>query len=619
LQNGLDVYLYPDKKVKNTAIETTVKVGMKAEDEKNAGISHLVEHIVFRDKRLEDRDYVDLFEKEGASYVNGYTSFYTTRYVTTIKSEKSYWIVKQFAQMLLDKNITKDDLEAERGALQVEIGAFTWADKYAPTIEHGLDFIKELFPSRYDFYKDEFGLDIKDDDKKLIPRSIYRLNNQKFSFDDVMKYYNDYYYPSNMTLKIVGNFDLPKMKETIEKSFGNFPRSSGKSVENKLYKTAKLNKKPYEQYAIGINSNRAIIGTKFIVDDPKKLIVLKSYVNNLAQRLSKVFRNKNGESYDVHGSYERYQNAALATISFNAKHNSFDKNIKYTQQQIAKESNGNLSNETILKALQDSEKEFDSYGHDYLSLMHLIINYQDFNKLFGDEKTPYEVLKEITPKEFKTILKDSFTDQNRYKFIIRDYSFFPHEVTLFSIFIILIMFYFIDRFFGAKIHKRIMFERRLTSRFISLLVIISAIFISALITEWIYYFVTKALPIGYLWKSNYDAPLSYIQYLLDFIISLLVLYFVVKKLYSWFYIKLFITDDSLILSGVKNIKIATDDIKDINITKWKPSLFTKVYGLSPLFWKPLVEITLKNNTKIYVRAKNAKHLKDDLNFIINRG
>jgi len=616
LKNGLEVYLYPDNKAKNTAIDLDVKVGRKAENENSAGISHLVEHLVFRDARIEGRDYLDLFEKNGASYVNGYTSHYKTQYVTTIKSEKSYWIVEQFAQMLLDKNVTQTDLDAERGALQVEIGEFTWADRFLPVIKKGLDFIKDLFPPQPDFYKDEFGIDLKDEEIKHLPRSVYRFNNQKFTLNDVLEHYKDYYYPSNMILNVVGNFDLSKMQETIEKSFGKFENRKGKTVEKKVYKIAKLNKKPYEQYAIGVNRNSATIGTKFIADDPKKVIILKSYVKNLAERLNRIFRNKNGESYGAYGSYERYQDAAIAIVSFNTEHNAFDKNIIYAQKQIKKEINGGLTNEKIFEALKNSEKEFSSYEHDHNSLMDILFSYQNFQKVFNDTKTPYEILKSITPQEFKTTVQEAFTPKNRYKYIVRDYSFFPHEVSIFVLFITIVMFYFINKFFGAKIYKRIMIERRLTGRFVSFLVILSAIVISAIITEWIFYFVTKSIPVTHLLRSDYDAPLSYAIYLIDFIISIVVLYFVVKKLYKWFYTKLFITDKTLVLSGVKNRYIDIKEIENIDTARWNPSIIGQIYGVSLLFWKPLLKIVLQNTDVIYLRTTNAKHLKEDLEFIL---
>jgi len=84
LSNGLEVYLLPDEKSKNIHIEVDVKVGMGVEDANNAGLSHLVEHIVFRDQRVEDSDYYDIIKDKGATFVNGYTTYYKTQYLATI-------------------------------------------------------------------------------------------------------------------------------------------------------------------------------------------------------------------------------------------------------------------------------------------------------------------------------------------------------------------------------------------------------------------------------------------------------------------------------------------------------------------------------------------------------
>jgi predicted Zn-dependent peptidase len=70
LDNGADIYLLADKKSVNTTIAMKVKTGYAIEDEKTYGLSHLVEHIVFRDKDIPHRDYLDYFKENGATYVN---------------------------------------------------------------------------------------------------------------------------------------------------------------------------------------------------------------------------------------------------------------------------------------------------------------------------------------------------------------------------------------------------------------------------------------------------------------------------------------------------------------------------------------------------------------------
>jgi len=77
------------------------------------------------------------------------------------------------------------------------------------------------------------------------------------------------------------------MKKTINSVFGKFENKKGKTVEKKIHKVATLKNKPFRQFKIGLDTKRnvATIGTKFIADDPKKALILKSYTKDLAQRL----------------------------------------------------------------------------------------------------------------------------------------------------------------------------------------------------------------------------------------------------------------------------------------------------------------------------------------------
>jgi len=617
LGNGLNVYLYPDNKAKNTQIIVDVKVGMKAENKENAGLSHLVEHIVFRDQRVKDKDYLDFFKDEGATFVNGYTQQYKTQYLTTIGADKSYWIVEQFAQMLLDKNVTDEDLKSERGALQVEIGEVTWVDRYLPNFGKIFENIENIVPDMENFYKDEFGIYDKDDEIKYMPKSIYRQNNQNFTLEEVMKHYDDYYYPSNIILNVAGNFDLNQMKITIEQSFGKFANKNGKTIEKKHRKIAKLNLMPYERYDISMNGNKASIGTKFISNDPKKIIILDSYVNDLSSRLNKIFRNKNGESYGVHGYTFQEHNAAVALIHFSSPHNAFDKNIEYVKNQIQKESNGKLTDEQIAEALKASRIEYSAIEHDSTSLMNMIFDYQGFNKTFSETKTPYEILDSITPEEFKLVVKEAFVSKNYYQKLYRDYYFFPYDFIIFISLLILLTFYMIYRLFTVKINKRnIRMQRKLTGWFLSILIIASSIIIAGILTAWLVYFMLKLSPISYLWINGYDMPISYIVYFIDFAFSLLITYIVIKLFFNWLYIKLYATEHSIILSGVKSKYIKHHDIKSLEVVSWKPSLWRDIHGLSLLFWKPLLKVTLNHDDIIYLRASNAQHLKYDLESIV---
>ncbi len=617
LDNGLKVYLYPDNKAKNTAINVDVKVGMKAEEKEDAGISHLVEHIVFRDARVKDRDYLDLFKDEGASYVNGYTGYYKTKYVATIEADKSYWIVEQFAQMLLDKNVTHKDLESERGALQVEIGEATWVDKYLPDGENIIYGLKNIIPDSEDFYKDEFGVDLKEREPRYQSSSTYRLNNQDFTFEDVLKHYNEYYYPSNMSLIVVGNFELEKMIDTVEIYFGKFTKKKGKSVLNKYKNLATLNNKPYNKYDIGTDGSSAAIGAKIISDDPKKEIILDSYVNDLARRLNVIFRNKNGESYGAYGSYYQYYGAAVASVSFSAEHSALDKNIQYAKNQISTDISGNLTDKQINEALEISKKQYNNFEHNSESLMEMVFSYQKFYEMHDETKTPLELLSSVTLEQFRTTIKEAFTSKNLYQNINRDYHFFPHDFTIYVFLLVFLFLYIIYKFFSVKIADRdIRMQRRLTGRFVSFLLIFLSLVIATILAEWLFYFTVKLFPISPLWENGYDTPTSYLIHLVDLLISLFIIYIVVKKLFGWFYIKLFATNHTIILSGARNKFIQMADIRNIEVENWSFSKLGKPHGISLMFWKPILKITSHKHETIYLRSTNASELKTDLEYII---
>ena len=59
LDNGMQVYLLSNDKSVNTQVEIEVAVGTDIETDENHGISHLVEHMVFRDQRVPHHDYMD--------------------------------------------------------------------------------------------------------------------------------------------------------------------------------------------------------------------------------------------------------------------------------------------------------------------------------------------------------------------------------------------------------------------------------------------------------------------------------------------------------------------------------------------------------------------------------
>lgn len=121
LNNGLGVYFAPSEETNLTSIRVEVDVGWEAEKKGNWGVSHLLEHVLFRDKGLRDEmTYLQLIKEAGGS-ANGTTQRRLTAYFGTIPSAKGEWLMDNFAKMLIVEKIDAEYVRKEKAELGVTI------------------------------------------------------------------------------------------------------------------------------------------------------------------------------------------------------------------------------------------------------------------------------------------------------------------------------------------------------------------------------------------------------------------------------------------------------------------------------------------------------------------
>jgi len=305
---------------------------------------------------------------------------------------------------------------------------------------------------------------------------------------------------------------------------------------------------------------------------------------------------------------QEYRNAAIAQLSFNAPHSSFDKHIKTAQSWIEKESQGDINDTIISAALKQRKNKYDAVEHDVSSLMDSVDNYIYYKRFFPNQsKTPYQLLESITPEYFKKVLKETFTPEHKYMLVHRDYVLFPYEGALLAFILFIVSIYFFLRFVSARVPKRkVVLKRRLTNFLGIFLIAIMIGMVSEFVDEWVEYL------IGVINPQLYDIPKSYLFLILEAIIDIVITYFVLKLFFRWFYLTLFVTDKQLILSGVNERYIDLHRIKKLEVVPYFPRPWGKIYGNSFFFWKKLLKMTLDDGEELYIRSFNAKHLKEDL-------
>ncbi|MEH0021781.1 MAG: insulinase family protein [Desulfobacter sp.] len=612
LDNGLQVYLLGNAKAVNTQMSVTVDVGTEIEDEGTFGLSHLVEHMVFRDERVPHRDFLDYFEDEGATYVNGFTSLYETEFQVVIDSSKSYWAVETLSQMLFDKQLSGQDLAAELGAIQTEIGEERWYEKYLWRLGR---FLEAVWPPQDDFYLESFGLDFS---REMPPHFKSRQTYRNVTLEDVLTHYHTYYYPANMTLKVAGNFEPEQMKSMIREVYGPVARTGSASARSPAEAPVMTNRS-FVRFIEGNDENLGYIGARYILDDYKKYIVLDAYVSDLAERLQQILRNRKGATYSIDPHHFGTEKAMVASIRFDGLRKEFETNIDTVREQIREDLEG-LSDDAVQEALNSYQKIYQAIENDSSSLMNLIDTVQYLRKYQGiTDRTGFEIFRSITPEAFRGIVAETFRPENTYSYIYRDYYFFPYEMPVVSIFSLLLLggAYFnvnrLDKFRkGIRYTRReVVMTRRLSNRFLGFMVFAACTYLTSWSTDWIWFLGQKLVTGDGFFRRTIDVPHIYILTFTDPLMYA-ALFLVIYRTLFRYYARMDVTETGICLVGNRAEFIPKEAIAGLSVEKWRPGNFRKTIGYGLLFWRPVLKIKTTRGRDLFLRSANAVHLKEDL-------
>jgi len=410
------------------------------------------------------------------------------------------------------------------------------------------------------------------------------------------------------------------MEELIKKLFSNDRTGTKKTIEAPF--TAQLNGKPFVLHNSGtINKNHGYIGTKYILDNYKKYLVIDSYTMHLATKMQQLLRNKLGQTYSVNDFYQRSRDAVYTGITFGSLHEEFESNLQIIQDKIAKDYVA-MDTAEIEEALEQSKLYYTSLEHDSQTLFDLVDTQEyihTYHGLYGS--TPYEIFSSITPNYFQEELQRTFTPQNSYLLTYRDYYFFPFDMTLIAFLMLAIIIYISKKAFkifslknGIKLYtdRDIRFSRRVSSKFFSIIFFIVVFIISTWIDAWIeHYFYNLFFDNPY-YMTTISQPSIYLVHISSFIFFILIYLLILNLVMKNYKAKMDVTDQTINFIGAFLHSIKKEDIKEVQTVPWSLNKLSRTFGFTVLFYKPLVMLHATDGSIIYIRSKNAKELEEDL-------
>ncbi len=201
LTNGLTVIGEANKSAKSSAVGFFVKTGARDEDLKINGVSHFLEHMVFKGTQcLSPFEVNEAFDRTGAQY-NAFTSEENTVFYAAVLPEYLAEITKLWIEMMRPA-LRTEDFNIEKNVIKEEIA----------------------------MYKDQPNYDVIDRCRALYfaghPCGHSVLGNEEtidaMSAEQMREYFWSRYAPNNMVAAFAGNFNWDEIKDIVEAGCGGW-------------------------------------------------------------------------------------------------------------------------------------------------------------------------------------------------------------------------------------------------------------------------------------------------------------------------------------------------------------------------------------------------------------
>ena len=296
LKNGLRVLLVPCE-AESVAVGLFIASGSRHEDAKSAGISHFIEHMLFKGTPTRTPlDITQAIEGRGGNF-NACTGEESTCYFAHLPCEYLVEAVDILSDMYLRATIPANEFAREKQVVIEEIKMY--ADEPDAVAMENLQ--RNLFP------KSTLGAPVAGTPESLLPLKPA----------DLKRYIKSHYLPNNTVVVIVGNFEESYALRAVSERFRRcsdvrmLRRTDDQPLSGKpIAETMVAKDIAQAQLALGYRT--------FGIADKRKYaaIVMDAILGRgMSSRLFQEVREKRGLSYDISSRMQFFQDAGMFTIT----------------------------------------------------------------------------------------------------------------------------------------------------------------------------------------------------------------------------------------------------------------------------------------------------------------
>lgn len=334
LDNGLRIISCHMPGMESAAIGVWIGVGGRFEEEKTHGISHLIEHLLFKGTKKRSSPQISRTIEGVGGHINAYTSEEYTCYMVKVRGKHQRLAIDVLGDMVSNPLFSPEDIEKERLVVKEEIHMI---------LDHPAHYVGELVHQLM-WPGHPLGRMLSGTEESI--DSIRR--------EDILNFCSRNYFPRNILISAAGNVDMKDLIKDAKRYIAKKPGYKTPKITafkpRQTQPEVKIITKPTEQIHV-------CMGVRAVPrEDPDRYTVkLLSTIlgENMSSRLFQIIREKHGLSYDISSGVSYFKDTGGFIISSGVKQNKLEKFLELTLSELEK-----IKKNSVTQSELNRAKEF---------------------------------------------------------------------------------------------------------------------------------------------------------------------------------------------------------------------------------------------------------------------
>lgn len=296
LPNGMTVLVKEVHSAPVVAVNAWVRVGSVHELEKEKGITHFIEHMLFKGTEKLKVGELDRRIKAAGGYNNAHTRYESTDFIDVLPSDKFSEALETMADALQHSTFDAGELDRERNVVLEEL--------HRAQDNPGFEAWNKLTHLIFEKHPYKF------------PVIGYKDLLTTMNRDALVGYWKKWYRPQNIVFVVVGDVKAAEVQASVAKALGSWQATASKPAPFPSEAPAKALK--LEEFSGDIKTTMAIIGvpgpSELDLDSPAMDMALAILGQGLSSRLNQSVRESQRLVQDVSAGMFNGQSPGLVYL-----------------------------------------------------------------------------------------------------------------------------------------------------------------------------------------------------------------------------------------------------------------------------------------------------------------